>query len=569
MKRIPYLSLLIILTCIPVLLGAQARNAIDSISQNLQEHLTKHLINNDIDSALHLSLDLMNHYQASGNEKEFLRSLVHRAEILRSINSIPEAQRLIEDHRDKAEALELGTVKSMYYNRLAAILFEAKEKDHALEAVKRSQEIDSLANLSWTKYSNWNIEGAIYRDQGDFERAKAVLRKTAKYAKENLDSAEYQSALYNLALTLHREEEYQECIEVCLDYINGFEVPGLEKTKGEVWHLAARCARALEKFERAYNYLDSAHQQRLGDMERIVDSRVDAFKISNELEAERLKNSVLEADRSRDQLQILVLAFFLIATLLVGVVVYLSRQSYKSRHREQEALNAEMQESLEFKNKLISIVAHDIRNPMASIKGMLQLYNQGLVESGDLKEWMDGLEGSVANVDLLLENLLNWVRSQSGKIEPHIEEVNLNELVHKTLKGLEAQIALKRIEMEVPDAGINHRIKADENILAFAFRNVLSNALKFSPEGSKIEVICSENNSEHLLEVIDQGYGISPERLAKLRSNESISSEGTSAEKGTGMGIALSREFLAATGGSLEIESELEKGTTVRIRIPQ
>ncbi len=568
MKSLRHSLVLLFLCSVSVSpLGAQSVS--DSVAAILGGRLNHHLSNNQIDSALFFTQELMNHYRVEGNEYEMLRAAVHRAEILRSINSLEESQKLLADYQAVAERLELSTVKSMYYNRLAAVLFEAKEKDLALNALKRSQEIDSIEDYQWRKYSNWNIEGAIYRDRGEFEKAEQVLRQTALYAKENQDSAEYQSALYNLALTLHRSKQYEDCIEACLQYINGYEIPGLEKTRGEVWHLAALCARALEDYPVAYNYLDSAHQQRLTDMERIVDSRVDAFKISNDLEAERLKTSVLEADRSRDQLQILVLAFFLLVTLLIGVVVYLSRERYKSKHQEQTLLNKEMLESLEFKNKLISIVAHDIRNPMASIKGMLQLYNQGLVEKEDLREWMDGLEVSVSNVDLLLENLLNWVKSQSGKIDPYIESVDLNLILNKTLPGLHAQLELKKIELDRPELEAKHLVKADENILAFALRNVLSNALKYSPEGSKVTVRCFDSQTEHILEIQDQGSGIRQEQLEKIRKHQAVSSDGTAAEKGTGMGLSLSIEFLEAMGGRLEIDSTLGEGTRVRIHIPR
>lgn len=566
LRRVEYYFLSLLL---PLSFGLRAQNISEErLDQNYKEKIEAHLEANEVDSAL-VYIDLVcKYYRIKDDYEGLLRSTAEKAELLRSISSLEESYKLLKEHQSLADRMDPGPTPAFFYNRLAAVAFEYK-KEEALEAIRRSQAIDTVFGNNSRLYSNLNLEGALYRDLGQMESAKAVLLKTARYATANKDTGEYLSALYNLALTLYREKDYQACRDTSLRYVMENRYPGLEKTTGEMWQLAARSSYHLGDLEKAYRYLDSAHLIRLHDMERIVDSRVDAFKISGQLKQERLKNEMLEAENREDSLQILLLLFFLIMAVLVGIIIYLSRQRHKSRYKEQMLLNSKMQESLAFKNKLISIVAHDIRNPMASIKGMLQLFNQELVNPEDLKEWMGGLEVSVANVDLLLENLLNWVRSQSGSIEPHIQEIDLNLVVNQALQGLDAQLSLKFIKLVKPQEHIGHPIKGDTNILAFVLRNVLSNAFKFSPKGGTVYINCFDTKQDHCIEVKDEGQGIHSELIETILNGGLHSSAGTSAERGTGMGLALSQEFLAAMGGRLEIDSEVNRGTSIKIYIPR
>ncbi len=147
-------------------------------------------------------------------------------------------------------------------------------------------------------------------------------------------------------------------------------------------------------------------------------------------------------------------------------------------------------------------------------------------------------------------------------------DIDLEALISKTLNGIEAQVALKKIKLERPPNGLKSKVKGDANILGFALRNVLSNAFKFSSVGSKVIINCEQIDGKMVLSVTDEGEGIKAETLNILQNNHSISSEGTNEERGTGMGLALSREFLAAMDAKIEIESVIGQGTIVRIILP-
>lgn len=509
------------------------------------------------------------HYAAENdNEKERLRAVVHRAEILRSINSLEEAIHLLDENEEAIEAQPNNTVKSTYFNRKSAILFELKSTKEALEAVLRSKAIDAEKGFKWRILSNLNLEGAIYRDMGQFERAEKIYREVEESAMANGDTSEWLSALYNLNLTQFRRGKYIESIKTAKKYnaLNHYEA--LYQMQSDNYHNIAMAFSALGQYDSAFHYLNIAHEMRLDDMQRIIDSRVDAFKIVSELENEKLKNQILESEKNESQYQLSAMGLVILLVIAIAIALFYGRERYRLAAKEQQARFEEMEATLTFKNKLISIVAHDIRNPVASVKGMIQLYHHGLVEEAEFRKWIESLEVSVGNVDLLLENLLNWVKSQSGDIVPYIEEVDIIQLVDKTISGLTTQAELKHISMNVHTSGNLHSIKADANILSFALRNIMSNALKFSPKNAEIKVVIEERNGKCELSVSDQGGGMKPEILDSLRKNKAVSTDGTHFEKGTGMGLPLSYEFLEAMGAVMDIESTEGVGTTIRISCP-
>lgn len=554
-----------------LLVAQNGHNAVpNSGIEGLKENLNRLLSENKIDSALLYTGLLIRHYQEEGNTYEELRSAIHKAEILRHISSLEEALKIMTNYRSVAENLPLSTVKSVYYNRLAAILFEMGELPAALDAVHTSQKIDSIAGYTWRKFSNWNLEGALFRDLKELDKAQAVLKKTAQYALSQKDTGEYLTALYNLSHHYYRSQNYPNTFRLAREYLSYNYVPHSTGMPADLAEIAAYSAYAMQDYPTAFNLLDSAFHWRKDEMELIIQSRVEAMKMTDDLERERWEGDIMRSQKEADQLRIITLAAALIIVALLSLVFYLSNKSYKQRNAKQAAENQEMQESLKFKNKLISIVAHDIRNPVASIRGMLQLYSQGLVKTNELAEWIDGLETAVANVDLLLENLLNWVKTQKGKIAAQLESIELHTLIENTAKSLSSQMDLKQIKFEPPQQnGLNQiHLKTDPNILAFALRNTLSNAIKFSPQAATLKVRTKIKDNHCILKVIDEGEGMAPEQLEKLFSKEGHSKAGTGAERGTGLGLALSREFLAAMGASLELKSKLGEGTIVYIHIP-
>ncbi len=523
----------------------------------------------ETDSALAINSKLMRYYYNVGDDYEYVRQHVNRAEVLRMIGGQEEGLETLLSVEDLANTLPLSTVRSTFYNRKAAILFELKRTNESLEAVHESQRIDSLKGFKWRLFSNLNLEGAIYRDLKQYDKAQKVLEEAYILAAEVNDSAEWASAAYNLTHLNWRYKNYSAAVNYGRKFSDVHPKVENNVSYGDILHIIGHAYAKLGQYDSAYYWNDSAFGVRMVHMRNIIDDNVNKYEIVNELEKERLQNNVLKAQKERSNLQLLILALAVLVAVLLIFFANKQRLQYKKSSQQEKKYNQELEQSLAFKNKLISIVAHDIRNPMASLKGLIHVYNEGLVDEKDLKTMMSGLEASVSNVDLLLENLLNWVRTQSDNLNPFLELVEVNQLVNNAIAEAGPQLKAKSIQINTSKLSGQDKIMVDPNFMSFILRNVLSNAIKYSSDGGEIMISCAHKNDMDCIIIKDFGKGMNPDTLERLNSSKSINSTlGTGKEKGTGLGIALSREFLNKLKGYMEVESALGEGTTVKIYLP-
>lgn len=219
------------------------------------------------------------------------------------------------------------------------------------------------------------------------------------------------------------------------------------------------------------------------------------------------------------------------------------------------------------KNKLLSIVSHDMRAPFTHIQGYLQLLNQAALNSTERIELeRDLLHATDQTIDML-SNLLYWSRSQMEGVTAELEETNLLAIIHKTLEIEKTLAAKKHIDLGYRiDAGIT--VVADVNMLQLVIRNIVNNAIKFTPEGGFIDIHTKVSTDICSIMVMDNGTGIDPGKQRNLFSMTSGSTFGTNNEKGVGLGLPLCKEFMEMQGGYIDVESAPGKGSVFYISIP-
>ncbi|MEA3317797.1 MAG: HAMP domain-containing sensor histidine kinase, partial [Bacteroidota bacterium] len=238
-------------------------------------------------------------------------------------------------------------------------------------------------------------------------------------------------------------------------------------------------------------------------------------------------------------------------------VIFNQNNKLENQQQKLEELNAS-------KDKFFSIIAHDLRNPIGGFLNLTDIFSanfDGLSKKENI-EFIELLNQSSKQLYNLLENLLEWSRSQTGRITYNPEILNLNFIIEDTIELLMANIKNKELEVNI-ESNKNEKIFADENMLTTVFRNLLSNAIKFSQKNSiiTVRIIHKENNIE--VHVIDNGVGISKENQKKLfRIDKHHSTSGTSNEKGSGLGLILCKELIDKNNGKIWVESELNKGSS-------
>lgn len=217
--------------------------------------------------------------------------------------------------------------------------------------------------------------------------------------------------------------------------------------------------------------------------------------------------------------------------------------------------------------KMFSVIAHDIRNPISTIKTVLNAYSDGHLSITDTGEYFKSLNQKTDQLILLIDDLLAWSDKQINQEELISETFHAGELIQPCLELYTPEIQEKQLTIHVNNT--DTLITCEKGSYSFMIRNVIQNAVKFSfPNGIiTIDVIQSQNSTTTTIQ--DTGKGISKTNLSKLlQTNEIFSTKGTKNENGSGIGIQTSQYFAQLNGGTIDIKSIEEKGTSVSITLP-
>lgn len=226
------------------------------------------------------------------------------------------------------------------------------------------------------------------------------------------------------------------------------------------------------------------------------------------------------------------------------------------------------------KDKFFNIIAHDLRNPFAGILGISELLETKLKDlpseaSEDLNKYARMIQNSSKSAFELLENLMQWAKSQRGEISFNPKLLYLKPALETSISIVSGNAFKKNIVIEV-QCDLNERVYADESLLNTILRNLLTNAIKFSYANSKIQVTAIESEEFIEISITDFGVGIEENSIDKIfRIDSKFSKPGTQKEKGTGLGLILCKEFIDMHNGFIQVKSELNKGSTFTISFPK
>lgn len=254
---------------------------------------------------------------------------------------------------------------------------------------------------------------------------------------------------------------------------------------------------------------------------------------------------------------------FNVAELIVRVAAHIEIK--QSREKLQE-LNTT-------KDKFFSIIAHDLRNPFGGIMGLSEIMELKLAENKiedvpEFKKYTQMIFSTSKTAFELLNNLMQWARSQTGEINFDPQKIPVETMISDTIQLVEGIAFKKNITIEKV-LNNTQTIYADISLTNTVLRNLLTNAIKFTPHNGKITVSAQEKDEFLEITVMDNGVGIDPKYMNKIfRIDSKFSSLGTDKEKGTGLGLILCKEFVEKQGGTIWVESELGKGSKFIFTLP-
>ncbi|MBL87058.1 MAG: ATP-binding protein [Winogradskyella sp.] len=247
------------------------------------------------------------------------------------------------------------------------------------------------------------------------------------------------------------------------------------------------------------------------------------------------------------------------------------REKLKQEQIRSEAILEQthhLEEVNQVKDKLFSIVSHDLKDSISSIKAFLDLLKEDSISKEEFRELIPELSENANNASSLLFNLLNWSKSQMQNLEPNPELFNIQEVFHTKMALVEQKVEDKRIVLI--DESQRDFIYADKSMVEIVIQNLITNAVKFSRTGDVITVSNQDVNGNALICVEDTGVGISEENINKLfNANKNFTTIGTKNEKGTGLGLTIAKDLVELNKGRIWVESTVNVGSKFFIELPK
>lgn len=447
--------------------------------------------------------------------------------------------------------------------------------DSTIQYIDLSDSYAQKLNQKETILSNRIIRGALYSAIFDFEKADSTLNLALLQARSAKNDAEESLILYNYGRLKLNQVKYDEAIEYLL------KAYGLAKktdTKiyklitsqllGELYQKVNKPLDAIKFMNISQNEISYFYKNDLG-------LRVNALQYQHELDKHKA-NLLLQATKTR----YLVYFFAYILTLfaLFTIVIYIKNKKLKKLNLQLERKshtisiqNSELVTLNAEKDKFFSIIAHDLRGPLGTFVSIMDIMTEELRKNRIDKVQLlaDNLQIVAYHLYGLLENLLDWSKIQRNAIIYTPRDIDLLRFIQdSTMIMLDSALNKKvKIEYHIPE---NIAIKTDPHMLQTIVRNLTTNAIKFTHEGGMVRITAESKEKLVVISVEDTGIGMDSEMIGKLFTlNNEANRLGTNHEPSSGLGLLLCKDFVEKMGGSITVESEVDKGSRFKINLPQ
>ena len=232
--------------------------------------------------------------------------------------------------------------------------------------------------------------------------------------------------------------------------------------------------------------------------------------------------------------------------------------------------NEELKRTISNRDKMYSVIAHDLRSPMASIRMVLNLAVNVVspeMVGDEIFGLLDKANRESEETHDLLDNLLKWTKSQTGRLNVVYQDIDLDDIVPGVVDIFKMIAEMKKIDLKYLPAEEKLIVRADNDMIKTIIRNFLSNAVKFTPAGKGIEVFYTREGDFARISVRDHGVGVAPERVETI-FHKGETTYGTGGEEGSGLGLQLCQDFARKNGGEAQVESTLGEGSTFSFTIP-
>jgi signal transduction histidine kinase len=345
-----------------------------------------------------------------------------------------------------------------------------------------------------------------------------------------------------------------------------------------------KCAKTLftiNKNKRNYKVALEYHElfQRLSDTLSRNENKMSLTLLKTKMEYDKQKKALMEKNDEALAKQERLINMTLIALLIFIVVTILVHRAQKIQKKLNLELKAkkeilevrekELSENIDTKNKLFSIIGHDLRGPIGALQGILNLFKDKEITNDEFLGFIPKLTDDVNHISFTLNNLLSWGQTQMNGAVTKPATLALETLVVENINLLSEVAKNKTIRIK-NEIGANVLVWSDSNQIDIVIRNLISNALKFTPDNGRITLRAEEQKEHWRIAIQDNGVGMDKPTLEKLFSKTSnVTTYGTNNEKGTGLGLSLCKEMLEKNNGKIWVESTPRIGSCFYFTLPK
>jgi signal transduction histidine kinase len=474
-------------------------------------------------------------------------------------------------------------------SHLSELAFRRHQYDQALQYAQRALQTARAFRNESDIAGYTDDEAKALAGMGEVRQALELYRQSLAYytrANDGLEIITTQTLMAQAYLQLKDFRQSLHYAQLSLEGSRSLRRQRLiresAKALADVYEAAGDDKNALHYFKLYKDFSDSLFNDESHKRLLAVAAGYDFDKKESRLRAEQAETDAhYQQTLRKDAVKISVTVLVIVILSLLAFILFRSR--YVNRRvnhllREKNEKIEEQKETLEQqavqlllnnrqKDKLFSIIAHDLRGPLNSLKGLMDLLKEKRLSEEEINAIMNEFRRNVDQSAELVGNLLVWASSQLDGIAANPVVLPLKPLVQDILALFSHQARQKNILLgeELHPAVC---VVADKDMLQVVIRNLVSNAVKFCRPGDSVTVSCTYSGSEVEICVADTGIGLKEESLDKIRRKESFTSYGTAKEKGTGLGMLLCREFAEANHGRFRIESEWGNGCRCYCSLP-
>jgi signal transduction histidine kinase len=542
-------------------------------------------VQGEFEKALDYCLQSVRLLENENNAKALGRAYNHLGIIYYIINDIPKAEETMLKALTYCEKINDELILAVSHEHLGILYIKTKDYDKAIYHIEKTQELRKTKNDLLGLSGSYDNLGIIYRNMEKYDDALKNFQKSIELKTKLGNKRGMASSLAGIGLTYYNMGQFEKGLTQMK------QAYAIRKELNDKRGMVASLNRLADIYAAMGNYKSAFESIKLS--KTYSDSILNEQKnkaiaqLQEEFQAERKSKEILLLQKEntiQSYFQTLLIFLALMLSVIVVSILMANRSKQKTNEllvknnklitdqkEELHLLNSKLTDLNATKDKLFSIIAHDLKSPFHGLMGLLHIILEDIKELSleEIREFIEGMKDSVDHIYKLLENLLEWALFQRNMIEYVPVKVNLFDSVTDIINSQKSNFTNKSITVS-NKISQDVQVNADINMIHTILRNLLSNAIKFTERNGKVEINSSEQQDFIQLNITDSGIGISEKMIPLLFSaGEKTSRPGTDGESSSGLGLVLCKDYIGKHNGKIWVESEENIGTTFHILLPK